>query len=102
MSDLEPVRTDLEDLLNRLGMPRPVDLARLVDEWEELAGEPFSAMAQPAGFSDGELVVVAADGRAASLLKYRVGALLDRLQEHLGEGIVQTIRIRVGNPKKGS
>ena len=100
MSGLEPIGGDLEALLTRLGMPPMLDVARLVDEWDELAGEPFSTMAIPAGFDDGELLVEVADGSAASIMKYRAGALLDRLRETLGDGIVTSIRIRVGNPKK--
>jgi predicted nucleic acid-binding Zn ribbon protein len=99
--DLEPVAGDVEALLRRLGMPRMVDLDRLVSEWDTLAGEPFSTMAQPAGYSNGELLVEVVDGAAASLLKYRVGVLLDRLRQHLGDGIVDSIRIRVGKSKKG-
>jgi predicted nucleic acid-binding Zn ribbon protein len=99
--DLEPVAGDVEALLRRLGMPRMVDLDRLVSEWDTLAGEPFSTMARPAGYSNGELLVEVVDGAAASLLKYRVGVLLDRLRQHLGDGIVDSIRIRVGKSKKG-
>lgn len=99
--DLEPLAGDLEALLRRLGMPRIVDLARLVEEWEELVGEPFGAMGRPVGFADGELVVEVADGTAASLLKYRAGTLLDRLRASLGDGTVDRIKIRVGNPKNG-
>lgn len=101
MRDLEPIGGDLEALLTRLGMPPTLDVSRLVDEWDELAGEPFSTMAIPAGFDDGELLLEVADGSAASLMKYRAGALLDRLRESLGDGIVDRIRIRVGKPKKG-
>ena len=100
--DLEPVGSELDALLSRLGMPRTVDLGRLVDEWEELAGDPFATLSRPAGFDGGELVVEVSDGTAASLLKYRAGTLLDRLGEHLGEGVVERIRIRVANRKKGS
>lgn len=99
--DLEPLAGDLEALLRRLGMPRIVDLSRLVEEWDELVGEPFAAMTRPAGFADGELVVEVADGTAASLLKYRAGTLLDRLRTALGDGTVERIKIRVGNPKNG-
>lgn len=99
--DLEPLAGDLEALLRRLGMPRIVDLARLVEEWEELVGEPFGTMGRPVGFADGELVVEVADGTAASLLKYRAGTLLDRLRASLGDGTVDRIKIRVGNPKNG-
>ena len=98
--DLEPVGEDLDALLSRLGMPKVVDMSRLVAEWEERAGPEFAAASRPAGFSDGELVVEAVDGAAASILKYRAGSLLDRLADRLGEGIVKRIRIRVGKPEK--
>jgi len=100
MRDLEPIGGELEALLTRLGMPPTLDVARLVDEWDELAGEPFSTLTTPAGFADGELVLEVADGSAASLMKYRAGALLDRLREALGDGLVDRIKIRVGKPKK--
>jgi hypothetical protein len=100
MSDLEPIGGEVEEFLTKLGMPPMLDVARLVDEWDELAGEPFSSMATPAGFSDGELVVEVTNGPAASIMKYRAGALLDRLRDSLGDGVVERIRIRVENPKK--
>jgi len=99
--DLEPIGRDLEVLLARLGMPTVIDLTELVADWETVAGEPFAGMAEPVGFKDGELVLEVKDGSAASLLKYRVGPLLDRLKGHFGEGTVTRIRIRVGNRKKG-
>lgn len=99
--ELEPIGRDLEDLLARLGMPAAVDLTGLVADWEEVAGEPFAGMAEPVGFKDHELVLEVKDGSAASLLKYRLGSLLDRLEEHLGEGTVDRIKIRVSSRKKG-
>jgi hypothetical protein len=46
------------------------------------------------------LTLVATDGVAASLLKYRVGDLVGRLGERFGEGVVTSVRIRVGGLKK--
>lgn len=102
MSDgagLEPIARDVEALLERLGIPEALDLATLADDWERVAGEPFAGVARPVGFGDGELVVEVADGAAASLLRYRVGPLLDRLKEMFGDGTVRRIRIRVEKRK---
>lgn len=99
--DLEPIGKDLDELLVRLGMPTALDLTELVEDWEEVAGEPFAGVAEPVGLKDGELVVQVKDGAAASLLRYRVGPLLDRLRSHFGEGAVDRVKIRVGNRKKG-
>jgi hypothetical protein len=41
-----------------------------------------------------------ADGVAASLLKYRVGDLIGRLASRFGEGVVTSVRIKVGGRKK--
>ncbi len=99
--DLEPIGKDLDALLERMGMPASLDLAELVEEWGRVAGEPFAGVAEPVGLKDGELVVQVKDGAAASLLKYRVGPLLDRLRSHFGEESIDRVRIRVRNRKKG-
>ncbi len=98
--DLEPIGKDVEALLERLGMPSAVDLGRLADDWMQVAGEPFARAARPIGFSNGELIVEVDDGTAASLLKYRVGPLLDRLKEVFGDGAIERVQIRVGKGKK--
>ncbi len=98
--DLEPIAKDVEALLERLGMPAALDLATLTGDWDRVAGEPFAGVSRPAGFEDGNLVVEVADGAAATLLKYRLGSLLDRLAEEFGEDAVRRIRIRVAKGKK--
>ena len=98
--DLEPIGRDVDAMLARLGMPAAVKLSALVADWDVVAGEPFAGMAEPVGLKDGELVVEVVDGAAASLLRYRVGPLLDRLREHFGEQAIDRVRIRVRNRKK--
>lgn len=99
--DLRPIGSGLERLLRDMGMPRVFDVARLADEWEEAAGEPFASLAEPVSYGGGELVLRVADGSAASLLKFRVEALVERLAERYGAGNVTSVRIRVGTSKKG-
>ncbi len=95
MKDLEPVGEHLEELLRRLGMPAMPDLTRLVDEWQDLAPEPWAAAATPVGLEQGTLLVEVADGTHASLLNYQTGALIDHLRTRLGDGIVTGVRIRL-------
>ncbi len=99
--DLKPIGSGLERLLRDMGMPRLVDIASLADEWAEAAGEPFAGLSRPASYRAGELVLVVADGAAASLLKYRIGDLVARLGERYGPGAVTSVRLRVGGAKKG-
>ena len=97
---MEPIGKDLDGMLARLGMPTAVDLTALVSGWEEVAGEPFAGLAKPVGLKGGELVLEVPDGATASLLKYRVGLLLDRLWDHFGEGVVDRVKIRLSSRKK--
>lgn len=102
MSELERIGDGLDEVLRRLGLPGTDVMGRLAEEWETLAGEPWAAWARPAGLHQGELTVEVEDGTAASLLRYRVPELLDRLEEGLGARQVESVRIRLGSRKKRS
>jgi len=102
VSDLERIGDGLEAVLRRLGLPAVDVLQRLVSDWAELAGEPWASRARPAGLQRGELVVEVADGTSASLLRYQTEELLRRLEEGLGARLVDTVRMRLAGPKKGS
>ncbi len=99
--ELKPIGAGLERLLRDMGMPRLVDVGRLGEEWPEAAGEPFASLARPVSYRSGELVLAVDDGVAASLLKYRIGDLVDRLSQRYGPGTVTAVRITVARSKKG-
>ncbi len=92
---LDPIGDMLTPFLEGLGLARPDTAARLTTDWAELAGEPWDTQAQPAGLRGGELLVEVIDAATLSLLRYRTGELLRRLDERLGEGTVEVIRLRV-------
>lgn len=92
---LDPIGEMLTPFLERLGLARPDAAARLTIEWSELAGEPWAASARPAGLRSGELLVEVVDAPTLSVLRYRTGELLRRLDERLGEGVVEVVRLRV-------
>ena len=95
MTDPQPIDELLDELLQALGVARPVDVAQLVESWAELAGEPWGERSRPVLLKDGELDVEVADGTAATLLKYRQSDLVERLGEKLGRGLVNTVRVRI-------
>lgn len=101
MRDLEPVGGFLGQVLKRLGLPDPVDLDRLIEEWADLAGEPWGTRSQPAGLSNGVLVVEVDDGSIATLLTYQQNTLIERLEQRLGARLVTSVKIRVARGKKG-
>lgn len=98
---LRQVGSGIEKMLRELGMPEMFDVATMVENWPEIAGEPFGSMSAPASFGGGVLTLSVTDGVAASLLKYRVGDLIERLAGRFGEGVVTSVRIKVGGRKKG-
>lgn len=93
--ELEPVSNLLDAVLARVGAGRAPDLARLTNDWPQLAGHPWNDGTRPTRLSDGDLVVEVPDGTAASLLRYQIPALIDRLQGALGSGVVTSVTLRV-------
>jgi predicted nucleic acid-binding Zn ribbon protein len=102
MRDLERVGGFLDQVLRRLGVPEEVDVARLVETWEDLAGEPWGSRSRPVGLNEGELVVEVDDGSIATLLKYQQKNLLERLERRFGTPVATSVKIRVSRGKKGS
>jgi predicted nucleic acid-binding Zn ribbon protein len=100
--DLEPLSKGLDDILTKLGLPPDLGMASMVEEWPEVAGEPFGSLSRPAGYSGGELTLSVADGASATLLRYRITELVERLDRQYGKGRVTSIRIIVGGSKNAS
>jgi len=92
---LDPIGEMLTPFLEKLGLARPDAAARLSTEWSRIAGEPWTDETRPAGLKAGELIVEVANAATLSVLRYRTGELLARLDDALGEGVVEVIRLRV-------
>jgi hypothetical protein len=92
---LDPIADMLAGFLERLGLARPDTAARLSTERKKIAGEPWATDTRPAGLSSGELVVEVGNAGTLSVLRYRTGELLARLDDAFGEGTVEVIRLRV-------
>lgn len=92
---LDPIGDMLSPFLEKLGLARPDAAVRISSEWAQVAGEPWATQGTPVGLRDGELVVDVRDAATLSILKYRTGELLKRLDEQVGEGTVEVVRLRV-------
>ena len=99
--ELRPIGAGLDRLLRDMGLPRLMDVARLGEEWADAAGEPFASLAKPVSYRQGELLLAVSDGASASLLKFRIPDLVERLTERYGPGTVTSVRLRVSAAKKG-
>ena len=89
----EPLEGVLESLLARLGLPSPSVSKSLDEGWDEMAGAPWSGQTRPLFIREGELVVEAISPALVGMLRYAIGDLMRRLDEQLGEGIVETVRV---------
>ncbi|HJR88252.1 MAG TPA: DUF721 domain-containing protein [Acidimicrobiia bacterium] len=89
----EALDSVLSRILGNLGLPPPDLLPRLQQSWDDLAGPPWAGQSSPLLLRRGELVVESASSQLVSILRYASGELLRRLDEELGPGRVDTIRV---------
>ena len=89
------VAESLDRLATSLGVPSAGVLAALFSTWPELVGDAVAAHSRPRSLRDGELVVAVDEPAWATQLRWLESDLLVRLGEVLGEGVVQSIDVRV-------
>ncbi len=92
---MEQFSESLDGMFRRLGLPDPVVMATLSSEWDELAGTPWSGRSKPLYIQGTTLVVQASSGSVVAFLRYGESGLLTRLSEKFGEGVVDSVDIRV-------
>lgn len=90
----QPVRRSLESLLDDLGSAPVQATTSLVDRWPDLVGPELAAHTQPVGVRRGVLVVEADDPAYGERLAWEQRALLTRLDDLLGRGLVTTVQVR--------
>jgi len=93
--ELEHFSESVDDMFARLGLPDPVVMAAISSEWDDLAGPPWTGRSRPLYIRGKTLVVEASSPSMVAFLRYGETSLLDRLEERLGEGVVQKVDIRL-------
>lgn len=89
----EALDSVLSRILATLGLPPPDLLPRLQQSWDDMAGPPWAGQSSPVLLRRGELVVESTSPQLISILRYASGELLRRLDEELGSGRIDTIRV---------
>ncbi|SDH73582.1 Predicted nucleic acid-binding protein, contains Zn-ribbon domain (includes truncated derivatives) [Sinosporangium album] len=98
-SDPQPFGRAIMELLAFRGWERSAAVGGVFGRWGEIVGVDLAAHTKPESFVEGE-VVVAADSTAwATQVRLLAPTLVRRLNEELGEGTVQ--RVRVKGPQNG-
>jgi hypothetical protein len=82
----------VSELLQRTSVGTIQDLW---SNWEDVAG-PDWERTRPARLDRGALVVAVPDGGSATRLRYGISELLDRIAARLGDGVVTSVRLRIG------
>lgn len=93
MKDPKPIGELLRTLMERYRLVDPDTWTRLRDEWDSVAGQPWSGRTIPLSLKSGELVVEAATPAAVSMLRYGVVSLIEKLETEYGDGVVTSVRV---------
>ncbi len=91
---LEPISDAVGTLLKTLGIADPGVSARVVSDWPKITSEPWTGSTRPIRLRNGELVLEVATAGEVSVLRYRTGELLAQLDQALGEGVVEVVRLK--------
>lgn len=100
--DPEEITDVLGTIIERVGTGANLAANTLVKEWATIAPVRWKEEARPVGIRRGVLLVEVSSGASATLLRHDTAALLSRVSDRLGSGVVEAVRVRVvGSPSPG-
>lgn len=99
--DLEPFNESLADAFARMGLPDPVIMAKITNEWESLAGRPWVGRSKPLFVRGRTLVVEASSPSMVAFLRYGEGALVETLEDRFGGGIIDSVEVLAPGRDRG-
>ncbi len=91
--DLQSVGGAMEDLIERRGWARQVNVHLLMARWPVFVGPVNADHSVPESYADGVLVVRTDSTAWATSLRTMAAQLVARLNEELGEGSVKRIQV---------
>ncbi|MET8161702.1 DciA family protein [Sphaerisporangium sp. NPDC005289] len=89
----------IRDLLADRGWEEPLAVGGVFGRWHEIVGPDLAAHTKPETFSEGEVLVVADSTAWATQVRLLASTLVRRLNEELGDGTVQRVKVR--GPQNG-
>jgi predicted nucleic acid-binding Zn ribbon protein len=93
--DLHPLSDSLDVVVRSLRGPGAKATAGVFGRWEDVVGPHVAAHARPVLLDDGRLVVEVEEPGWATQLRYLEAALVERLADVAGSGVVRSIEVRV-------
>ena len=92
-NDLEPFSESLDEVFTRLGLPDPVLVSQIADDWDELAGKPWVGRSRPLYVKGNTLIVEASSPSMIAFLRYGEASLIESLAERFGAGRVDSVEV---------
>ena len=92
--DLEHFSDSLDAMFRKMGLSDPRVMATLNDEWDQLAGAPWSGRSRPLYIKGSTLVVEASSGSMIAFLRYGESSLIETLRKRFGAGTIEALDIR--------
>ncbi|HEY4584458.1 MAG TPA: DUF721 domain-containing protein [Acidimicrobiia bacterium] len=91
--DLSSFESSLGEVFRKMGLPDPVLMSELIDEWEELAGNPWVGRSRPVVIRGRTLVVEASSPSMVAFLRYGATQLVETLSARFGAGVVDQVEV---------
>jgi hypothetical protein len=91
--ELSSFESSLGDVFRKMGLPDPVLMSQLIEEWDELAGPPWVGRSRPVVIRGQTLVVEASAPSMVAFLRYGATQLVETLSARFGEGVVDQVEV---------
>jgi Dna[CI] antecedent, DciA len=93
-NDMSSFEVTMMEMFRRLGLPDPLVVGRIKDEWDSLAGTPWLGRSKPVTIQGKTLVVEANSPSLVAFLRYSSDDLLRSLEKRFGPGVIATIEVK--------
>lgn len=92
-NDLESLGESLKGVFARMGLPDPVLMSKINQDWSELAGTPWVGRSRPLFVRGNTLVVEAFSPSMVAFLRYGEASLIETLKERFGSGVIDSVEV---------
>jgi len=92
-NDLEPFSRSIDEVFSKLGLPDPVLMSKIIEEWDSLAGTPWIGRSRPLYVRNRTLVVEASAPSMVAILKYGVSSLSETLKNRFGIEVIADVEV---------
>jgi len=90
----------IESSLKRLGLDKGLKKERVLNAWNEVVGEPIASVSRPSTIKGKTLFVCVSDSMWLQELKFMEGMILDKLNRHVGERLIEGIYFKIDAERK--